>query len=133
MRSLIIGSILAITFSCSAYAKPVQTAKPKASPCTTVSDLNAILAEKGSKSTFEPVPADVYAIFVAKTGLPKGTKSMVAVVMPKGMIVAPLDARGCALASATFTMEELDKLGGKDTPPAAEKPSPEAHDGMDRV
>lgn len=133
MRSLIIGSILAITFSCSAYAKPVAPPKTKAAPCITVADLNTMLAEKGSKSTFEAVPADVYAIFVAKTSLPNGTKSMVAVVTPTGMIVAPLDAKGCALASATFTMEELNKLGGKDTPPAAEKPAPERHDGMDRV
>ena len=161
MRSLIIGSILAITFSCSAQVsartQPTDSANrtsaraareamgltwcnAEASPCagkrkyrdtSAVTDLNALLADRGSKSTFAPVPEDVYAIFATKTNLPKGTKSMVADVTPSGMIVAPLDAKGCVLGTAALTMEDLNKLGGKDTPPAAEKPAPDS--GVDPV
>ena len=129
MRSLLISSALAITISCSAYAKSAPTAHPpKAAPCVTVSDLDEVLAAKGMKEKFVVLPPDLYNTFVADTHPPKETTSMVAVVTATGMIVAPLDAKGCVLGTAAFTMEELDKLG---KPPAA-APG-ETHDGADHV
>jgi hypothetical protein len=132
MRSLLISSALAVTISFSAYAKTTAAHAPKAAPCVTVADLNEMLAAKGSKSSFVPVPADLYNLFVADVNLPKATVSMVAAVIAGGMIVSPLDAKGCALASATFTAARLNEMFGKSAPPAA-APKDKAPDGEDRV
>jgi hypothetical protein len=131
MRSLLLSSILAVTISCTAYAKPVAHPPKAAAHCATVSDLNEILAAKGGTSLFAPVPKEIYDTFAAKTSLPTGAVGMVAAVVGSGMIVAPLDAKGCALASATFTAKELNELFGTKAPAAS--PQDKAPDGQDRV
>lgn len=120
MRSLLLSSTLAVSISCTAYAKPSGNPirPPKAAPCVTVADISNKL-----HTVFQLLPQALYDVVIAKTeGTPVGVKSMVASPAEGGMIVAPLDAKGCVLGTHLFNKDELNFIFGKSAPPAAAKP-----------
>lgn len=124
MRSLLLSSILAVTVSCAAYAKPSSKPNPppKDASCVTLDQINNGFAAREMKEVFEPAPQALFELFAARGLLPKTAKSMAAIVTDAGMVVAPMDDKGCVLGAGAISKADLNELLNKSAPPAATKP-----------